>query len=51
MDPKEIGLDGSFTRVVKVFEPEAPEAGEIVEGTPDEMAEAILAKLQECKVI
>jgi electron transfer flavoprotein beta subunit len=51
MDPKEIGLDGSFTRVVKLFEPEVPEAGEVVEGTPDELAEAILAKLQECKVI
>jgi len=51
MLPDEVGLDGSFTRVVKVFEPEAPEAGEIVEGTPDELADAILAKLQECKVI
>ena len=51
MNPKEIGLDGSFTRVVKLFEPEAHEAGEVVEGTPDELAEAILAKLQECKVI
>jgi len=51
MLPDEVGLDGSFTRVVKVFEPEAPEAGEIVEGTPDELADAILAKLRECKVI
>lgn len=51
MPPDEVGLDGSFTRVVKVFEPEAPEAGEIVEGSPDELANAILAKLQECKVI
>ena len=51
MPPDEVGLDGSFTRVVKVFEPEAPEAGEIVEGTPDELADAILAKLRECKVI
>jgi len=51
MPPDEVGLDGSFTRVVKVFEPEAPEAGEVVEGTPDELADAILAKLQECKVI
>jgi len=51
MPPDEVGLDGSFTRVVKVFEPEAPEAGEVVEGTPDELADAILAKLRECKVI
>lgn len=51
MPPDEVGLDGSFTRVVKMFEPEAPEAGEVVEGTPDELADAILAKLEECKVI
>jgi electron transfer flavoprotein beta subunit len=51
IDPKEIGLDGSFTRVVKIFEPETHEAGEVVEGTTDELVEAIFSKLQECKVI
>lgn len=51
LDPKEIGLDGSFTRVVKIFEPETHEAGEVVEGTTDELVEAIFSKLQECKVI
>jgi electron transfer flavoprotein beta subunit len=51
IDPKEIGLDGSFTRVVKIFEPETHEAGEVVEGTTDELVEAIFKKLQECKVI
>jgi len=51
IDPKDIGLDGSFTRVVKIFEPETHEAGEVVEGTTDELVEAIFSKLQECKVI
>jgi electron transfer flavoprotein alpha/beta subunit len=51
LDPKVIGLDGSYTRVVKIFEPEAHEAGEVVEGTVDELVEAIYSKLQECKVI
>ena len=51
LDPMEIGLDGSFTRVVKIFEPETHEAGEVVEGTTDELVEAIFGKLQECKVI
>ena len=51
LDPKEIGLDGSFTRVVKIFEPATHEAGEVVEGTTDELVEAIFSKLQECKVI
>jgi len=51
MDPKELGLDGSFTRVVKIFEPPVIEGGEVVEGSPDHLAEVIFAKLQECKVI
>jgi len=51
LDPKTIGLDGSYTRVVKIFEPTVHEAGEVVEGTVDELVEAIYKKLQECKVI
>jgi len=51
LDPKEIGLDGSFTRVVKIFEPTVHEAGEVVEGTVDELVDAIYLKLMECKVI
>jgi len=51
LDPKAIGLDGSYTRVVKIFEPTVHEAGEVVEGTVDELVEAIYSKLQECKVI
>jgi electron transfer flavoprotein beta subunit len=51
LPPKEIGLDGSYTRVVKIFEPEVHHAGEIVQGTTEELVDAIFAKLQECKVI
>jgi electron transfer flavoprotein beta subunit len=51
LDPKTIGLDGSYTRVVKIFEPTVHEAGEVVEGTVDELVEAVYNKLQECKVI
>ena len=51
LDPREIGLDGSYTRVVKLFEPTLHEAGEVVEGTVDEMVDTILGKLVECKVI
>lgn len=51
IDPDEIGLEGSFTRVVKIFEPEEHEAGEVLEGSPEELADAIFRKLQECKVI
>jgi electron transfer flavoprotein beta subunit len=51
LDPNEIGLDGSFTRVVKIFEPDTHEAGEVVEGSTDELVKAIFNKLLECKVI
>jgi electron transfer flavoprotein beta subunit len=51
LDPEEIGLEGSFTRVVKIFEPEEPEPGEIIEGSPEELAEAIFSRLREFKVI
>jgi len=51
LPPEEIGLDGSYTRVVKIFEPEVHPAGEVVQGTTDDLVEAIFAKLQECKVI
>jgi len=49
--PSRLGLDGSYTRVVKIFTPTPPAAGEVMEGSPDELAEKILMKLVECKVI
>ena len=51
MDPKSLGLDGSFTRVVKIFTPPPPVGGEVIEGNPDELAEAIFRRLKEEKVI
>jgi electron transfer flavoprotein beta subunit len=49
--PEKIGLEGSFTRVVKIFEPETHEAGEIVDGSTEEIVDSIFRKLMECKVI
>jgi electron transfer flavoprotein beta subunit len=51
MDPKEIGLDGSFTRVTKIFTPEPHAGGEVVEGTPDQLADAIYTKLKEARLL
>ena len=51
VDPSELGLDGSPTRVVKIFTPTPPAAGEVFEGSPDELARKIFEKLLECKVI
>jgi electron transfer flavoprotein beta subunit len=50
-DPMKIGLNGSPTRVVKIFTPAQQTAGEIVEGSSEELAERIFQKLVECKVI
>jgi electron transfer flavoprotein beta subunit len=50
-DPARLGLNGSPTRVVKIFTPTPPAAGEIIEGSPEELAEEIFQKLMECKVI
>jgi len=36
---------------VKIFSPSPPPAGEVFEGSPDELAEKIFQKLLECKVI
>ncbi len=49
--PSRLGLDGSYTRVIKIFTPTPPAAGEVIEGSPDDLAEKILEKLVECKVI
>jgi electron transfer flavoprotein beta subunit len=51
VDASNLGLDGSPTRVVKIFSPSPPPAGEVFEGSPDELAEKIFQKLLECKVI
>ncbi|TET73000.1 electron transfer flavoprotein subunit beta/FixA family protein [Candidatus Bathyarchaeota archaeon] len=51
VEPSDLGLDGSPTRVVKIFTPTPPAAGEVFEGSPDELAGKIFEKLLECKVI
>jgi electron transfer flavoprotein beta subunit len=51
VDPSNLGLEGSPTRVVKIFTPTPPVSGEVFEGSPEELAERILEKLIECKVI
>ena len=50
-DPAKFGLDGSATRVIKVFTPTPPAGGEVAEGSPEELAERVLEKLIDCKVI
>lgn len=51
LDHQKVGLDGSFTRVVKIFEPIVPSGGEVFQGSPDELADRIYEMLKECKVV
>jgi electron transfer flavoprotein alpha/beta subunit len=50
-DPKSFGLEASPTRVIRVFTPPRIVGGEVVEGSPDYLAERIFTKLVEWKVI
>lgn len=45
-DPKSIGLDGSPTKVVKVFTPPAREKGKILEGDPKEKVDNLVDLLK-----
>ena len=51
MNPKELGLDGSYTRVTKIFTPEPHAGGEVIKGTPDQLADAIFKRLKEEKIV
>ena len=46
-EPARIGLEGSPTKVVKIFTPPPREGGEMLEGEPAEVAEALIEKLKD----
>ncbi|MFH1395675.1 MAG: electron transfer flavoprotein subunit beta/FixA family protein [Candidatus Omnitrophota bacterium] len=46
-DEKKIGLDGSPTRVVKIFTPPPREGGRILEGEPSEKAKELVVLIKE----
>ena len=46
-DPDKLGLDGSPTKVVKIFTPPAREGGEMLEGEPNEIAILLADKLRD----
>jgi electron transfer flavoprotein beta subunit len=49
LDPEEVGLNGSFTQVVKVFPPPARGTPEIWEGPPRELAPRLCQRLKELR--
>jgi electron transfer flavoprotein beta subunit len=50
-EPKNIGLTGSPTQVVKIFSPPPRQGGEKFEGSPEEMCEKLVKKLRETQLI
>ncbi len=50
-DPSQMGLKGSPTKVKKSFTKQTKAAGVQLEGTPDELTDAIIAKLRETFII
>lgn len=46
-DPKCLGLEGSPTKVVKVFTPPPRSGGEMLHGEPDEIIPSLVAKLKD----
>ncbi len=46
-DPEKLGLNGSPTKVVKIFTPPPREGGEMIEGEPDEIARKLAGKLKD----
>jgi electron transfer flavoprotein beta subunit len=50
-DPKNMGLNGSPTSVVKIFTPPARGGGEILGGEPAEIVDKLIAKIKDRKII
>jgi len=46
-DPKGIGLEGSPTKVVKIFTPPPRSGGQMLKGEPDEIIPGLVAKLKD----
>ncbi|MDD5773421.1 MAG: electron transfer flavoprotein subunit beta/FixA family protein [bacterium] len=50
-DDDKIGLNGSFTQVMKIFTPPVRTERETLSGTPEEMSKILVQKLKERKII
>lgn len=48
---EDVGLDGSPTRVLRIFTPPSREKGEIWEGDPDEVADRLFNKLRDSHLL
>ncbi len=51
VDEDRVGLNGSPTRVVKIFFPQREKSGEILQGSPEEIVDSLVGKLKDNKLI
>ena len=51
LDRKRIGLEGSPTQVIKIFTPQPPPKGEVLTGEIPEVADRLIEKLRERKIL
>ncbi|HEY82106.1 MAG TPA: electron transfer flavoprotein subunit beta/FixA family protein [Dehalococcoidia bacterium] len=51
LDPKLVGLSGSFTRVIKVFSPQRTCRGEVLQGELEGQVECLVSRLKDAGVI
>ena len=49
-DPKQIGLDGSPTRVVRIFTPPPRGGGQMLAGEPQAVVDQLVAKIKDAVV-
>jgi len=51
LDPQKVGLNGSFTRVVKIFTPHREKKGEMIQGEVEIQVACLMGKLKESRLI
>jgi electron transfer flavoprotein beta subunit len=51
IDPKKVGLAGSFTKVVKIFTPQRNHKAEMLQGEIENQVDCLIAKLKENRLI
>ena len=51
LDPKEVGFDGSATKVLRLYRPPPKERGEIASGSTQELVARIIQKLESLSII
>jgi electron transfer flavoprotein beta subunit len=51
LDPQKVGLNGSFTRVIKIFNPPREKKAQMLGGEPEVQATCLIGKLRESRLI